>query len=139
MLGTFYSHVGNNRKTARSILKEVCRGRGGSLGYPHTTDYPHAEAQRAQSSHRELCFPQNCIHPADNDFLSRRNGGNHRYIYVIRQIQIIRVRFILSQIAQISFPFFSVSSVINILCANHHENQLWLRLPPPRSTKSIQV
>ena len=26
----------------------------------------HAEAQRAQSSHRELCFPQNCIRPADN-------------------------------------------------------------------------
>ena len=35
----------------------------------------HAEAQ---SSHRELCFPQNCIRPADNDFLSRRNGGNGR-------------------------------------------------------------
>ena len=34
----------------------------------------HAEAQRAQSSHRALCFPQNYTYPADNDFLSRFNG-----------------------------------------------------------------
>ena len=39
----------------------------------------------------------------------------------------------------VSFPFISVYSVINILCANHFENQIWLRLTPPRSTKFIQV
>ena len=43
--------------------------------FVRTNACSHAEAQRAQSSHRELCFPQNCIRPADNDFLSRRTNG----------------------------------------------------------------
>ena len=63
----------------------------------------HAEAQRAQSSHRELCFPQNCIRPADNEFLSRRTNGR---------------RFRGSQMAEMAeifplFRYFSVSSVID--------------------------
>ena len=60
------------------------------------------KSQRAQSSHRELCFPQNCIRPADNEFLSRRTNGR---------------RFRGSQMAEMAeiFPLFRYFSVFSVI------------------------
>jgi len=92
-----------------SIISRVCAAKVHALFSKHNCSFVRlfaimfALTQRAQSSHRELCFPQNCIRPADNEFLSRRTNGR---------------RFRGSQMAEMAeifplFRYFSVSSVID--------------------------